>query len=195
MYEFIRGTVDEITPVYAVLETGGIGYFIRISLHTYEQIQGTNPVRLFVEYIVREDGHFLYGFATKQEREFFRHLTSISGIGAASALSILSAFPPEELARLIVDENVGMLKTVKGIGPKTAKRIIVELKDKLLKDPAVWEGTAPSVAGHQQAAEAVAALEVLGYPRRLTEKIVAALVKEFPDEDVEQIIKLALKRL
>jgi len=195
MYEYIKGTATEINPAYAVVETGGIGYYIRISLHTYEKINQGGQVLLYVEYVVREDGHFLYGFATKDEREFFRSLTSISGIGASSAMSILSAFPPGELAQIIIDENVGLLKSVKGIGPKTAKRIIVELKDKLVKAPIGETIPSGSTPTGRHATEAVAALEVLGYPRRLTERVVAQIVAEKPSAKVEEIIKDALKRL
>ncbi|NPA46585.1 MAG: Holliday junction branch migration protein RuvA [Chlorobi bacterium] len=195
MFEYIKGNIAELTPAYAVADVQGVGYFIRITLHTYSQLQGKASAKLFVEYVVRDDGHFLYGFAGKDERQFFRYLTSISGIGAASALSILSALNPEELARAIVEENVTLLKSVKGIGPKTAKRIIVELKDKIVKE-GLGSGTVPAgqPAG-AQAGEAVAALEVLGYPRRVTERVVMQIVKENPAAKTEEIIKQALKRL
>ena len=195
MFEYIKGKLTDITPAYAVTDVQGVGYFIRITLHTYSQLQGQKEGLLYIEYVVRDDGHYLYGFASKTERQYFRYLTGISGIGAASALSILSALSPGELAQAIVDENVALLKSVKGIGPKTAKRIIVELKDKIMKEGITDSGTSPGLMSSARGEEAIAALEVLGYPRRLTGRVVMQILKEKPDSRSEEIIKTALKRL
>ncbi len=194
MYEFISGEIVEISPAHVVLEANGIGYFVKISVNSYQFLQNRKTAKIYTELIIREDGHFLYGFATKEEREIFRMLISVSGIGPQSAVLVLSSMNPGEVREAIVSENIAALKSVKGIGPKTAKRLIVELKDKMLKG---YEGGIPGVATGANASveEAIKALEVLGYPRRVTEKVVAGLVKNLPDASAEQIIKAALKRL
>ncbi len=193
MFEYLNGKIVELMPAYAVLDVNGIGYFVRISMFTYEKIQGSNEAKLHVEFIVREDGHYLYGFYDKEERELFRHLISVSGIGSGSAMMLLSALNPAQLTEAIVHEDVGILKSVKGIGPKTAKRLIVELKDKIMKHYQLAETEAP--AGGRIADEAATALEVLGYPRKITVKVIRQILKENPAMNVEQIIKTALKRL
>ena len=131
MYEYISGTVAEATPAYAVIDAGGVGYYLHISLETFSAVEHAQNARLYVHYIVREDAQILYGFATKVEREFFRHLISVSGVGGNTARMILSALSPAELVNVISTENANMLKTVKGIGLKTAQRVIVDLKDKI----------------------------------------------------------------
>ena len=194
MFEYISGKPVELSPAHAVVDVNGIGYFVRITVHTYEKIAGEDTIKLYTEFIIRDDGQYLYGFADKAERQFFRRLIAISGVGTASALSILSAVPPDELAQAIIDENIAVLKAIKGIGPKTAKRIVVELKDKLLKEGFPGQASQTAAAG-PKAEEAIAALEVLGYPRRVTQKPVQQILREHPGLSTEQIIKLALKRL
>ena len=194
MYEFIRGKIDELTPAYVIIEANQIGYHIGISLYTYEQLAGNKDAKVYVDFIVREDGQMLYGFATKEEREIFRLLVSVSGIGPASAVLMLSSLSPDEVREAIATENIGLLKSVKGIGPKTAKRLVVELKDKILKNYSP-ETTGMPAGGTQLFEEAVKALEVLGYPRKNAEKVVRMLIKENPGWHVEKIIKTALKRL
>ena len=194
MYDYIQGTVTELSPAYAVLDNAGIGYFIRISMFTFEKLQNQNRAKLYVELVIREDGHFLFGFYDKTERELFRLLTSVSGIGSSSAMLLLSAFDSNRLRDAIINEDVAQLKSVKGIGPKTAKRLIVELKDKLLKDYGEMPGTVRPVSSPVYD-EALVALEVLGYPRKTTAKIVRKILEENPSAPTEQIIKTALKRL
>ncbi len=194
MFEYLSGKPAELSPAHAVVDVQGIGYYVRITVNTYEKLAGQDPVKLYTEFIIRDDGQYLYGFADQGERRFFRELIAISGVGATSALSILSAVPPDELGQAIIDENIAVLKAVKGIGPKTAKRIIVELKDKLLKEGIPGQ-TAQTTAAGPKAEEAIAALEVLGYPRRVTQKPVQQILREHADWSSEQIIKAALKRL
>jgi Holliday junction DNA helicase RuvA len=195
MYEYLKGKLVEAAPAYAVADVNGIGYFIRISLFTYEKIAGAKEVMLYTEFIVREDGHFLFGFIDRGEREIFRQLIGISGIGSNTAMLMLSALPPETLKEAIVNEDVAALKAIKGVGPKTAKRIIVELKDKILKDFTPFSGENVSSVRTPVFDEAVKALEVLGYPRRVTEKTIRTLLQENPALTTEQIIKAVLKRL
>ncbi len=194
MFEYIEGKKTELTPAYAVIDVNGIGYFLRISVFTYEKIENLNQIKLYTEFVVREDGHFLFGFHSKEERELFRQLVSVSGIGSNTAVLILSAMNPEQLREAIVEENVNLLKSIKGIGPKTAKRLIVELKDKMLKD---FTGEIPETPATSATTfeEAAMALEVLGYPRKITHRVLTQIIKENPSWSVEKIIKSALKRL
>ena len=201
MIEYIKGTVDELTPAYAVVEASGVGYQLFISLNTYSAIQGKNDTKLYVYEAIREDAHLLYGFATKAERELFLLLISVSGIGGQTARMVLSAFTPAELSNVIRNEDVRMLKSVKGIGPKAAQRIIVDLKDKITLamgeggDGSAAPATGVSAASREVVDEAVAALTMLGFPPAPTQKTVLHIVKEDPSLAVEQIIKLALKML
>ena len=201
MIEYIKGTIDELSPAYAVVEAGGVGYQLFISLNTYSAIQGKTDTKLFVYEAIREDAYLLYGFATKAERELFLLLISVSGIGGQTARMVLSAFTPAELSNVIRNEDVRMLKSVKGIGPKAAQRIIVDLKDKItlaMGDGGEGGGTASntaSPAAKEVVEEAVAALTMLGFPPAPTQKTVLHIVKEDPSLPVEQIIKLALKML
>ena len=200
MYEYISGTVAEATPAYAVIDAGGVGYYLHISLETFSAVEHAQNARLYVHYIVREDAQILYGFATKVEREFFRHLISVSGVGGNTARMILSALSPAELVNVISTENANMLKTVKGIGLKTAQRVIVDLKDKIKTMGMSAAGGAsaglllqPANAEVQE--EAVSALTMLGFAAAPSQKVVLAILKEEPDAPVEKVIKLALKRL
>lgn len=201
MIEYLRGTIDELTPTIAVLDLNGIGYQLFISLNTYSAIQGKKEIKLYVYEVIREDAHLLYGFAEKVERELFLQLISVSGIGGQTARMILSAFTPSELTGIIRDENVRMLKSVKGIGPKAAQRIIVDLKDQIKLDfgeNTTGNATGSAVIGtvsRETIEEAVAALTMLGFPPAPTQKVVLQIVQNDASLPVEQIIKQALKKL
>lgn len=201
MIEYLRGELAELTPATAIIDCNGVGYLTSISLNTYSAIQGKKTCKLYVYEAIREDAYMLYGFADKQERELFLLLISVSGIGGNTARTILSALSPTELINIISTENANLLKTVKGIGLKTAQRIIVDLKDKM-KTGAVAAaiGTELSTVGvvapsNEVMDEAVAALTMLGFAQAASQKVVLGILKETPDAPVEQVIKLALKRL
>ena len=201
MIEYIRGILDELSPTSAIVEAGGVGYEMLISLNTYTVLQGKREVRLFAYEVIREDAHLLYGFATKSERQLFDLLIGISGIGGQTARMLLSAFTPSEFADIIRSEDVKMIKSVKGIGPKAAQRIVVELKDKMALDFGTADATTQKTgetltsASRERMEEAVAALTMLGFPPAAGSKVVRQIVKDQPDCPVEQIIKQALKLL
>ena len=196
MYEYIRGTVAEAAPTHAVLDVGGVGYYLHISLETFSAIEHAQTAKLFVHYVVREDAQLLYGFATKTERELFRLLVSVSGVGGNTARMILSTYSPRELQGIISAGNAVLLKNVKGLGLKTAQKIIVELSGKLT---ALFDGDAGPlpVAGNGDAVydEATAALVMLGFPKAASDKVVRAILKEQPDISVEETVRMSLKRL
>ena len=190
MIEYIRGGIAELSPATAVIDCNGLGYGVNISLNTYAAIQGKKECKLYVYEAIREDAYVLYGFADKQERELFLLLISVSGI----------ALSPSELINVISTENATLLKTVKGIGLKTAQRVIVDLKDKIKTGSVATGnagtiGTLVSAANVQVQEEAVAALTMLGFAQAPSQKVVLAILKEEPSAPVEQVIKLALKRL
>ena len=193
MISFVKGNVFELTPTYVVLDHNGIGYHIRISLHTYGQINPVEPLLLHTEPVIREDAHLLYGFVEPLEREIFKLLISVSGIGANTAMLILSSLSPKEIQQVIVNEDVVALKAVKGIGAKTAQRAIIELKDKILKTYDISAGI-PSMIDSPVKDEAMAALEALGFPKKRAEKILDEILKENPENSLEKTIKEALKR-
>ncbi|MBQ8502501.1 MAG: Holliday junction branch migration protein RuvA [Bacteroides sp.] len=201
MIEYIKGEIAELTPAMAVIDCNGVGYAANISLNTYSAIQGKKSSKLYIYEAIREDAYILFGFATKQERELFLLLISVSGIGGNTARMILSALTPSELVNVISTENTGLLKSVKGIGLKTAQRIIVDLKDKIKTgsiaagDNTAGMGSLLPTTNVQVQEEAVAALTMLGFPQPASQKVVAAILKEEPAAPVEQVIKLALKRL
>ena len=201
MIEYIRGGLAELSPATAVIDCNGLGYAVNISLNTYAAIQGKKECKLYIYEAIREDAYILYGFADKQERELFLLLISVSGIGGNTARMILSALSPAELVNVISTENANLLKTVKGIGLKTAQRVIVDLKDKIKTGAASEGNTIGSLGGMLSAAnaqvqeEAIAALTMLGFAQAPSQKVVLAILKEEPDAPVEQVIKLALKRL
>lgn len=201
MIEYIRGGLAELSPATAVIDCNGLGYAVNISLNTYAAIQGKKECKLYIYEAIREDAYILYGFADKQERELFLLLISVSGIGGNTARMILSALSPAELVNVISTENANLLKTVKGIGLKTAQRVIVDLKDKIKTGAASAGNTIGSLGGMLSAAnaqvheEAIAALTMLGFAQAPSQKVVLAILKEEPDAPVEQVIKLALKRL
>ncbi|MDR0961700.1 MAG: Holliday junction branch migration protein RuvA [Mediterranea sp.] len=202
MIEYLRGELADLTPAVAVIECNGVGYAVNISLNTYAAIQGKKECKLYIHEAIREDAHILFGFVDKQERELFLLLISVSGIGGNTARMILSALSPSELVNVISTENANLLKSVKGIGLKTAQRIIVDLKDKI-KTGTVAAASA-SIAGLSGLAnsasletqeEAVAALTMLGFQQSASQKVVIAILRETPDARVEEVIKLALKQL
>lgn len=197
MIEYIKGEIAEITPAMAVIDCNGVGYGLNISLNTYSAIQNQPQTKLYVYEAIREDAYVFYGFATKQERELFLLLISVSGIGGNTARMILSALSPTELCTVISSGNDKLLKTVKGIGLKTAQRIIVDLKDKIAASGMeTVSGEMFAAAAHSEVhEEAVAALTMLGFAQAPSQKVVAAILKEEPDAAVERVIKLALKRL
>lgn len=198
MIEYIKGEITDITPATATIECNGVGYLLNISLNTYSAIQGKAKVTLFVYESIREDAWVLFGFATKTERELFMQLISVSGIGGNTARMILSALSPTELCEVISTGNEKLLKSVKGIGLKTAQRIIVDLKDKISNISGVQSGTVLASVSSQTSAiaeEAVSALTMLGFAAAASQKVVAGILKETPNVPVEQVIKIALKRL
>lgn len=199
MIEFIRGNIDDITPTKAVIEANGVGYALNISLNTYTAIQNNKDAKLYVFEVIREDAYTLFGFATHLERDLFELLISVSGVGGQTARMILSAFTPADLANIVQTEDVRSLKSVKGIGPKAAQRIIVDLKDKMTNF--IGSSESNGNTSHEVKAnspiieEAVQALTVLGFAPAPTQKIVIQIVKEEPSIPVEGIIKKALKML
>ena len=196
MIEYIKGEIVELTPARMILECGGIGYELNISLTTYSAFNGKTTGKLFVYEVIREDAHLLFGFAERIERELFLLLTSVSGVGPNTARMILSSLPPKELVEAIASKNEAALTAVKGIGLKTAQRILVDLKNKVKS----VEGLAPVdvVAAASNGAvdeEAVAALVMLGFQKAASQKAVTSILKGSPAMAVEQVIKTALRML
>ena len=194
MYEFIRGRLTEKTPTYAVIETGGIGYLLHISLYTYAQLKENENCSLFVHMVVREDAMLFFGFAGADERELFRQLISVSGIGPNTARMILSSLQPSEIIQAIVLGNTPLLQSIKGIGSKTAQRLIVELKDKLAKDLIPNEKLPDEYNTRKD--EALSGLIILGFSKMMAEKALTKVIeKEGSALPVEQMIRYALKIL
>ena len=203
MIEYIRGELTEITPAMAVVEAAGVGYGLNISLNTFSAIQGKKEVKLYVhEALVtggRDDSFTLFGFATKQERELYRLLITVPGVGGNTARMIISSVAPPELANIISSGNERALKSVKGIGLKTAQRIIVDLRDKVValgiqSEVPAGGGSLVNV-NNEVRDEAVSALTMLGFSPAPTAKVVTAILREQPDLPVEQVVKLALKQI
>ena len=198
MIEYIKGKLDDVTPTMAVVDCNGVGYGVNISLNTFSAIQGKGDVKLYIYEAIREDAYVLYGFATKQERELFLMLITVSGIGGNTARMILSALSPSELCNVISSGNEKLLKMVKGIGLKTAQRIIVELKDKIQNigvESTENVSTPISAANNEIYEEAVAALTMLGFAQAPSQKVVGQILHEEPDAPVQKVIKIALTRL
>lgn len=196
MIDYIKGEIAELTPASATLECAGIGYQMNISLNTYGTLNGATSAKLYVHESIREDAHVLFGFSDKHEREIFLHLISVSGVGPSTARVILSSLSSKELESAIATENVTVLQSVKGIGAKTAQRIIVDLKDKIKFTDESGKIQLPTKedlteTGHS----AVAALVMLGFVQTASQKIVSKILKESPSLPVEAIIKEALKRM
>lgn len=195
MYEYIQGKLAELAPAYAVVETCGVGYLLHISLQTYSEIEGRSEVKLFTHFVVREDAQLFFGFSTKTERELFRQLISVSGVGGNTARMILSTYSPRELQSIITTENAVLLKNVKGLGLKTAQKIIVELSGKLAVLGADTADAPLAAADGGSFDEALAALVMLGFARAAAEKVLRAVMRELPQAPVEELIRAALKRL
>ena len=193
MYEFIRGKIVELNPASIIIEAGGIGYFIKISLNTYTKLNGKKEGTVLLHQVVREDAHILFGFSDKGERELFRNLVSVNGVGAVTAIMMLSSLNQDELVSAVTTENVAVLKGVKGIGAKTAQRIIIDLKDKFGKLPE--SGQISLSPDNTIRNESLSALVMLGFVKRDAEKIVSKIIQEQPEATVESVIKQALKRL
>ncbi len=190
MIEYIKGTVDELTPTYIVVEAGGVGYQLNITLNCYTRLEGAKQVKMLAHEIIREDAHLLYGFLEERERELFRQLIGVSGVGANTARMILSAIPSSELGSVIASGNLARLKGVKGIGSKTAQRIIVDLKDKInVGDDALL---VQSIDTSEVQEEAMAALVMLGFSRQQSSKALKKIFESTPDIKVENAIKQAL---
>lgn len=194
MYEYIHGKVTGLTPANAVIEAGFVGYFINISLNTYSLINGKEQAKLFLHQVIREDAHIFYGFAEQAERELFRLLISVNGIGSSTALMMLSSLNPEEIQQAILEENVNLLKSIKGIGAKTAQRVIIDLKDKIGKGSAS-DQILISPTGNTIKNEALSALVMLGFAKKNVEKELDKIWKANSDLTVEEMIKIALKGL
>jgi len=195
MLDYIKGEIVELTPASVVIETGGLGYIASISLNTYSALNGLKSCKLYVYESIREDAHQLFGFVEKRERELFLHLISVSGVGANTARMVLSSIAVYELEGIIVSGNANALKTVKGIGSKTAERIIIDLKDKIKINKDSVSSITPSGASGEAAKEAVSALTMLGFNLLASQKVVAKIEKDQSSLTVEEIIKTALKML
>ncbi len=193
MIAHIQGKLTEKSPTEVVIDCGGVGYCVHISLHTYSLLPESEHVKLYTHQIIREDAHLLYGFAEKSEREIFVLLLTVSGIGSNTARTMLSSLNPTQIKQAIVNDNVSLIQGVKGIGIKTAQRVILDLKDKVLKIIDVVDMGASIHYINKE--EALSALEVLGITRKVADKIVEKYVKEFPEATTENIIKQVLKNL
>lgn len=189
----ISGRLIEKNPTYAVVDCNGVGYLLHISLNTFSALPEDENVVLFSHLSIREDAHTLYGFATKTEREVFKLLVSVSGVGPSTARTMLSSMTSEEIQQAIASENVKLIQSVKGIGAKTAQRVIVDLKDKILKTFDIDEVSVAESNTNKE--EALSALEVLGFARKQSEKVIGTILKETPNASVELLIKQALKNL
>lgn len=195
MYEYISGTIAEVAPTYAILDAGGVGYYLNISLETFSAIEHAERAKLYVHYVVREDAQLLYGFSTRVERELFRLLIGVSGVGGNTARMILSTYSPRELQNIISTGNAVLLKNVKGLGLKTAQKIIVELTGKLTALGADADAAAAPVADSANFDEALAALVMLGFARTAAEKVLRGVLRETPSASVEELVRMSLKRL
>ena len=197
MIEYIKGEIVELTPARIVMECAGIGYELNISLNTYSFYNGKQTGKIYVYEVIREDAHLLFGFAGREERELFLMLISVSGVGPNTARMILSSLSPAELVRVIADKNETALTGVKGIGLKTAQRILVDLKNKVkpIEGMAAAKGTSSALAGSAVSEEAVAALVMLGFQKAASQKAVNTILKGSPALAVEQVIKTALRML
>ncbi len=193
MITHIQGRLVEKNPTDVIIDCNGVGYQINISLHTYSLLPESESIKLFTYLIIKEEAHLLYGFMEKTERELFKLLLSVSGVGASTARTMLSSIHPKEITQAIALGNVATLQGIKGIGGKTAQRILLDLKDKINKMYAIDDISATPYNTNKD--EALSALEVLGFVRKNTEKVVDKIVQNDPDTNVENIIKMALKML
>lgn len=189
----IQGKLVEKYPTHVVVDCNGIGYEVHISLHTFGQLPSEEAIKLYTHLLIREDAHTLYGFASHSERALFRLLIGVSGIGASTARTMLSSLEPLQIQKAILTEDVPTIQSIKGIGLKTAQRVIIELLDKIKTLPEMEQIEA--ISGNTIKEEALSALEVLGYPRRSSEKVIDNLIQSQPDTSVEILIKAALNKL
>lgn len=196
MYEYLHGKISELNPAYAVIDVMGVGYLVNISLQTYKSLENQTEATLYTHFIVREDAQILYGFFTKDEREFFRLLTSVSGVGGSTARMVLSTYTVEELSKIVATQNASLLKNVKGLGLKSAQKIIVELSGKM---PELQDAQAKKNDGAKARPaafdEALSALAMLGYQKSTSEKVLAKIFESEPDLTTEQALKLAFKHI
>jgi holliday junction DNA helicase RuvA len=193
MITHIQGRLVEKTPTDVVIDCNGIGYHIHISLHTYSKIPNAENIKLFTYLQIKEDAHSLFGFVEKSERELFKMLLSVSGIGASIARTMLSSMEPKQILNAIATADVVTIQSIKGIGAKTAQRVILDLKEKVLK---IYDLDEVSISSNNtNKDEALSALEVLGFNKKLAEKVIERIVKDLPDATLETLIKLALKNL
>lgn len=195
MYEYIKGQITGLSPTHVVVETGGIGYYIIVSLNTYSAVAGEKEILLYLHQVVREDAHTLYGFATADERSLFRLLISVSGIGANTAIVMLSSHTAQEISAAVISGDVNFLKGIKGIGIKTAQRVIIDLKDKMDKLGVGAVETNLFATDNSVREDAVSALIALGIAKKAAEKAVDSFLKKEPSMGVEQLIKQALKQI
>ncbi|MPS63371.1 MULTISPECIES: Holliday junction branch migration protein RuvA [Chryseobacterium] len=190
----LQGTVQELTPTYAVINVQGVGYYVGISLLTSQKLLLNQETFLFIQQIIREDAHLLFGFNTRSEKEMFNLLISVNGVGAVSALILLSTFSLNEIASAVLSGNSALIQKAKGIGAKTAERIIVDLKDKVQKFNTSEENISTFV-NNKIKEESLSALEVLGIPKRMSEKIADKIIKQNPSISVEELVKQILKNI
>lgn len=195
MIDYIKGKLVELTPTEAIIECYGIGYRALISLQTYEMLNGKDEAIVYIHHYLREDEELYYGFSGKDERELFRLLIGVSGIGASTARMMLSSLTSEEIRNAIIAEDINKIKSIKGIGLKSAQRLILELKDKVIKGAGTDNSTLFTAASNAATDEAVTALVMLGFTKANVNKAVSAVLKEKPDASLEEIIKLSLKKL
>ena len=195
MIDYIKGTIEELGPTEMTLENNGIGYKILISLQTYESLNGLKEARVYIHHYLREDEELYYGFASKDERELFRLLIGVSGIGAVTARMMLSSLTCDEIRNAIIAEDINKIKSIKGIGLKSAQRLILELKDKVVKGGGSDNSTLFNVTQNSSTEEATTALILLGFTKANVTKAVNAVLKEKPGASLEEIIKLSLKKL
>jgi holliday junction DNA helicase RuvA len=193
MYEYIQGKIGELNPTSVVVDNQGMGYLVQISLNTYSALSGKENAVIFLHQVIREDAHILFGFYSKSEREVFRQLLSVSGIGANTARMILSSMSPMEIKEAILSGNVTQLNAIKGIGLKTAQRIILDLKDKIGKTDAGHDFLLPQNNTNRE--EALSALVMLGFPKNIVEKVLDKILKDNPSAKVEDLVKQALKSI
>ena len=195
MIDYIKGQITEITPTEVILETYGIGYRILISLQTYEGLNGKNEAKVYIHHYLREDEELYYGFASKDERELFRRLIGVSGIGASTARMMLSSLTSDEIRNAIIAEDINKIKSIKGIGLKSAQRLVLELKDKVVKGGGSDSAALFSSTSNPATDEAVTALVMLGFTKANVTKAVTSVLKDNPSASLEEIIKQSLKRL
>ena len=196
MIDYIKGEITELNPTEMTLECNGIGYKILISLQTYDKLKQSREAKIYIHHYLREDDEQYFGFAGKDERELFRLLIGVSGIGAATARMMLSSLSSDELRNAILSEDINKIKSIKGIGLKSAQRLILELKDKISKGEGSSQNTIFQTSGtNPNLEEATTALVMLGFTKPNVTKALAAVLKETPDANLEQLIKLGLKRL